>query len=349
MLHMKIDPAMAGQREVVLAVVGAAPSLDQLALTAEGLGFLRAAWFEAAADTSLITLEARRGDGQPVAAIPLVARKPKAARLSEVPGSYWPFRGLPVARDCGDFELQALLASPRLGRAWRWGPVPADDMALGRIAAFAPGCGWTVLRRRLATTYRVDLKGLAANGPWPTTKTLRKNRWLERRLAEQGELEFQTISGPAWTDAALDVLAAIEAESWVAGKGDTKFVDPAKRRIWARALQDPALAAMLSCSLLQVGGVPAAFTFSVASGRTRYYIANGYSARFAERSPGRILLYRDFAAAAAAGIETIGWGAGDPGYKTEMGAEPGPELIDCLFVRGRMLGALARPFWERRG
>jgi hypothetical protein len=32
-----------------------------------------------------------------------------------------------------------------------------------------------------------------------------------------------------------------------------------------------------------------------------------------------------------------------------MCAEPGPELIDCLFVRGKALGALARPFWERRG
>ncbi|MGQ0659365.1 GNAT family N-acetyltransferase [Sphingosinicella sp.] len=349
MLHMKIDPAAAGRRAVVLVVAGAAACLDQLAFAAEGLGFLRAAWFEATADSSLITVVARRRDGAPAAAIPLVARKPKAARLSEVPGCYWPFRSLPVAGDCGDAELQALLRSPRLGRAWRWGPVPADDPALVRFAGLAAGSGWTLLRRRIATTYRVDLKRLTAEGTWPSTKTLRKNRWLERRLAEQGDLEFQTVGGAAWKDDVLDVLAAIEAESWVAQKGDTKFVDPARRRIWARALQDPALAAMLSCSVLRIGGAPAAFTFSVASGTTRYYIANGYSDRFAEGSPGRILLYRDFAEAAAAGVETIGWGAGDPGYKTEMGAEPGPDLVDCLFVRGRLAGALARPFWERRG
>lgn len=348
MLHMKIDPAAAGRQAVAL-VAGAAACLDQLAFAAEGLGFLRAAWFEAAADSSLMTLVARRHDGEAAAAIPLVARRPKAARLSEIPGSYWPFRSLPLAADCTDAELQALLASPSLGRAWRWGPVPADDPALVRIAGLAPDCGWTALRRRLATTYRVDLKRLTGEGAWPSTKTLRKNRWLERRLAEQGELEFATVSGPAWSDEALETLAAIEAESWVAQKGDTKFVNPAMRRVWARILRDPELAAMLSCSILRVGDIPAAFTFSVTSGRTRYYIANGYSDRFAAGSPGRILLYRDFADAAAAGIETIGWGAGDPGYKTEMGAEPGAELVDCLFVRGRILGALARPFWERRG
>jgi CelD/BcsL family acetyltransferase involved in cellulose biosynthesis len=348
MLQMKIDPAAAGKRAVVLVVAGAAACLDQLAFANEGLSYLRAAWFEATADSSLITLIAKRRDGEAAAAIPLVARKPQAARLNEVPGSYWPFRSLPLAADCDDAELARLLASPGLGRVWRWGPVPADDPALGRIADIAPNSGWTVLRRRLATTYRVDLKRRTAEGNWPTTKTLRKNRWLERRLAEQGELEFATISGPAWSDETLDILAAIEADSWVAKKGDTKFVDPKMRRVWAKAIQDPALAAMLSCSMLRVGGVPAAFTFSVTSGRTRHYIANSYGERFAASSPGRILLYRDFADAVAAGIQTIGWGAGDPGYKTEMGAEPGPELIDVLFVRGKLLGALLRLFWERR-
>lgn len=349
MLHMKIDPAAAGKRAAVFVVAGAAACLDQLAFAAESLSFMRAAWFEASADSSLITLVARRGNGAPAAAIPLVARKPKAAGLNEVPGSYWPFRSLLLAGDCSDAELEALLASRTLGRAWRWGPVPADDPALIRVARVAAASGWTVMRCRLATIYRVDLRRLTADGPWPTTKTLRKNRWLERRLAEHGELAFETVSGSAWNEGVLDVLAGIEAESWVGAEGgDTKFANPATRRIWGRALRDPELAAMLSCSILRVGGAPAAFTFSVTSGTTRHYIANGYSERFRDHSPGRILLYRDFADAAAAGLETIGWGAGDPGYKTEMGAEPGPDIVDCLFVRGRLLGALLRPFWERR-
>ena len=52
---------------------------------------------------------------------------------------------------------------------------------------------------------------------------------------------------------------------------------------------------------------------------------------------------------ATPGAATIGWGAGDPGYKTEMGAEAGHEILDYLIVRGGVLAALARPFWERRG
>ncbi len=354
MLHARIEKDAAFV--TVAEEAGASPCLDRLAEAAEAAhGFLRAVWFSAAADASLATLVARRADGAPIAAIPTVARGTGPLSLREVPGSYWPYRSFPVARDASEAELAALLASPAaralLGRAWRLGPIYADDPTGARLAAAARAAGWTVLSRRLSTSYRIDLGRLAADGPWPSTKTLRKNRWLERRLEEMGALEFRTVTGAGWDAGVLDVLAGIEKESWVgaeADRRDTKFLCPESRRIWERAIGDPALAAGLSCSLLHVGGVPAAFTFSVTSGASRYYIANSYSKRFAERSPGRILLYRDFQQAAAAGIETIGWGAGDPGYKTEMGAQPGPAILDYLIVRGGALAALARPFWERR-
>lgn len=345
---LSIIEALSPTMATVTAEAGAAVC-DRLGRLATDVhAFLRSAWFEAASSSALMTLVARRGEGTPVAAIPLAARGPKALHVNEVAGCYWPFRSVPIGRDCGDEELKALLSSKGLGRAWRWGPVYADDPALIRIAGLAPQCGWTLLRRHLATTYRLDLKALTAAGGWPSTKTLRKNRWLERRLAEQGELIFSSISGADWNEGVLETLAAIEAESWVGtARGDAKFVDEVDRARWARMLEDSALAAQLSCAILHIGGEPAAFTFSVTSGRIRYYIANSYSARFGGGSPGRVLLYRDFAEAVAAGIETIGWGAGDPGYKREMGAEPGPEIVDCLFVRGSVLGRLARPIWAR--
>ena len=354
MLHARIQPDPALVR--VDEEQGASSSLTGVAGAAAPVhSFLRAAWFRAGAGgPRLSTLVARRADGALIGALPLAPRGKGLLRVNEVPGSYWPYRSFPVARDASDAELAALLASPAarkaLGPVWRLGPILADDPTGARVAALAGDAGWTVLKRRLATSYVIDLKRLTADGPWPSTKTLRKNRWCERRLAEQGELEFRTVTGPAWNDGAFSILAAIEAESWVGAKADapdTKFLRPESRRVWEWAVKDPVLAAKLSCSLLHVGGVPAAFTFSLESGATRYYIANSYSERFAGSSPGRILLYRDFQQAAAAGTEKIGWGAGDPGYKSEMGAEPGPEILDYLIVRSGVLAALARPFWER--
>ena len=336
---------------------GAAPALDLAAAAdARAHAFLRAAWFGAAANGApLRTLVARRaGGGEPVAAIPLAQRRMGPLAIAEVPGSYWPYRSFPIARDAGADELAALLAAPAaraaLGRVWRLGPVYADDPGAARLAAAARSSGWTILTRRLGTCYVVDLARLAAGDSWPSAKTLRKNRWLERRLAEQGELAFTTISGDQWTPATFELLAAIEAESWVAkkaGGGDAKFLGPDCRRTWQRAVGDPVIAAMLGCSILHVGGVPAAFTFSLRCGPTLYFLANSYSERFAEGSPGRVLLYRDLQAAAASGVTRVGWGAGDPGYKSEMGAEPGPDILDHLIVRGP-LAALARPLWRGR-
>ena len=335
---------------------GTSAALDRVAAADGGPHrFLRAAWFAAAAgDAPMTTLIARKA-GVDIAAIPVVERRHGPLSLREVPGSYWPYRSFPLAECVGEAELAAFLGSSEarhaLGRAWRLGPVYADDPTAVRLAAVARASGWTLLSRRLGTCYVVDLAALAANGPWPSSKTLRKNRWLERRLAESGELTFSTVTGPNWDSTVFETLAAIEAESWVARKADardTKFLHAASRAVWARVVGDPILAEQLAASILHVGGVPAAFTFRLRSGDTVYYIANSFSERFREGSPGRILLYRDFQQAVADGIAIIGWGAGDPGYKSEMGARPGPDIVDLLVVRGP-LAALARPLWRSRG
>ena len=356
MLHP--GPLVADGALDVAVEPGASPALD-LAAAADARvhAFLRSAWFGAAvADDDLVTLSARRqATSEPVAAIPLVTRRLGPLRVREVPGSYWPYRIFPLAADAGEAELAGLLASREaretLGRAWRVGPVLADDPTVARLIAAAGKSGWTAVIRRLGNYFIVDLERLTAEGPWPSTKTLRKNRWLERRLAESGELSFRCIGGDQWQSNVFDLLAAIEAESWVgrtADPRDTKFLNPVNRRLWERAVSDPVIAGQLACSILHIGGEPAAFTFSLRCGDTLHVIANSYSERFTAGSPGRVLLYRDFQEAAATGVRTIGWGAGDAGYKSEMGATAGPDIVDLLLVRGP-LALIARPLWRRRG
>ena len=346
-----------GERAPALTVelcAGIPDAVDEAAASgAPSHAFLRAAWFEGAGGEQASTLVARRPDGRTIAALPTVRLGSRWPVGRKVPGSYWPFRSFPLAADIADGELAAFLAGPEaakaLGPLWRLGPVYADDPVVERLSRLGAGSGWRVLRRSLGTCFIVDLPRLLADGPWPRSKTLRKNRWLERRLAEEGELAFSAISGAGWTDALFDTLAGIERNSWVAkktGGADTKFAAGSHRRFWEAAARDPALSAGMRASLLHVGGIPAAFAFSLQAGATRYYVANGYDERFAERSPGRALLYRDFQQAIETGTERIAWGAGDSGYKQEMGATPGPEIVDLLFVRSRALTALIRPLWR---
>jgi CelD/BcsL family acetyltransferase involved in cellulose biosynthesis len=332
-------------------------AIDQAAAGADPRhGFLRRAWFEATGGEGAATLVATRADGRVVAALPTAPAGPALLGLRAVPGSYWPYRSFPVALDASDEELAAFLSSGAarraLGRAWRLGPVYEDDPTASRLLGLAARAGWTALSRRLGTSYRLDIAALQAEGSWPRTATLRKNRWIEKRLAELGDLEWERVSGSGWNEAAFEALAEIERNSWVIKKTDgtgAKFATLANCHFWEAAVRDPCLADMISAAMLRIGGTPAAFAFSIHTGLTRYNVANSYDERFARHSPGRALLYRDFQQAIEAGTGEIGWGSGDAGYKTEMGAVPGPEIVDLLFVRNRPLAGLLRPFWERSG
>ncbi len=312
--------------------------------------FLRERWFSAGDEARWV--EVKDAHGAPLAALPVEHTSKGPIRFAQIGGSYWPFRSVPLARDADPAELAAALASldvaAWLGRIWRLGPVAGDDPALAQLLPAARAAGWRVLRRSLGTLFELDLAGLSAGGEWPSAKTLRKNRWRLRRLEEEGgAISIRNFTGADWTAADRDAMAAIEAASWLGkleGGGDTKFRDPTRRRYWEALCDDPVLAAMLFGSVMTIGETPAAFTFGVAAGDTRYYIANNYDDRFTQFGPGRVLLYADFERASGLGIARISWGLGDAGYKSEMGARPGAELLDLLFVRGGVLAALLKPF-----
>lgn len=334
---------------------GGGTGIDAVARSADPRhAFLRSTWFAAAAPAGFSTLLAHRADGSPLAALPLVSRRMGPVRVREVPGSYWPFRTFPIAADAADEELSDLLRSraarAALGRVWRVGPVFDDDPTARMLARAAPRAGWTVIPRTIGHCFEIDVEALTADAPWPRGSTLKKNRWREKKLAEQGPLSFRSFTGTDWTPTDRDAIARVEAGSWVgklATGGATQFHCPRQRRLWEQVAADPVLAPMLFGSLLEVGGVPAAFTFGLEVGPVRYQIANNYAEEFAAHSPGKILLYRDFESAAARGVERISWGSGDAGYKTDMGAQPGPQIIDLLFVRPRLLGWPLKRYWAR--
>jgi CelD/BcsL family acetyltransferase involved in cellulose biosynthesis len=316
--------------------------------------FLRSAWTSAATPPAACGQTIFRHDGTQIATIPLVGRGRRWLPIRQVAGPYWPFRSFPIAADTSDGEFAAMLRNAEvrkaLGPVWRLGPVYAGDSTATRLMRLGRASGWTVIPRASGTIFELDLKALTKDGPWPKGKTRRKNRNRERRLAEIGDLEYRTISGCDWSEADLDAFATIESNSWLAklaGGGDTKFLDPGLRKTWQSIARDPILAKMLFAQLMTIGNLPAAFTFGLEVDKTRYYIANNYDERFAKFGAGKILLYRDFEHAAAAGIETISWGVGDAGYKSEMGAQAGPAVLDLLIVKNRLLASVLRPFWRR--
>jgi hypothetical protein len=335
-------------------VSGLPDAIDEAAARAvAGHAFLRRAWYEAAGASDAATLIARRRDGSLLAAIPTVPAGPPILGARAVPGSYWPFRGVPIDAEATEAELRALLGLPAaraaLGPVWRLGPVYRDT-PIKKLLAAARGAGWIVLQRPLGSTFLLDIPAAKAQGEWPRKSTMRKIRRTERQLAEEGPLAWRFVRGSAWDGAAFYALAAIEGNSWVATDTDgsgAKFLRPEQRACWEQAVRDPVLADMLSAAILTVGDRPAAFSFDLNVGRLQYGIAGSYDARFARHGAGKIVTYRHLEESAARGIELVDWGAGDSGYKREIGAAASAEIVDLLIVRHRSVAAMLKPRWER--
>jgi CelD/BcsL family acetyltransferase involved in cellulose biosynthesis len=289
-------------------------------------------------------------DDVPVIALPFVGVGPALLRAATVPGSYWPFRSFPIHQGAETRAVDALLDTlARTINALRIGPVCDGDPALDAVLARARAKGWAVLDRFVADSFLLDLQ----QDDWPRGSTLRKNRFHEKHLASHGALDWGYLDDD-W-ERGFDDLAAVEQKSWIAARtdgSDAKFTRTGHGAFWREVARDPVLAHMLSAAVLRIDGVPAAFSFDLDSGTTRYAIANSYDPAFAKHSPGKLLYYRNLVRARAAGIRSVDWGAGDSGYKQTIGATPGPALRDWLLVRPglpALLGRMLQGRWAASG
>ena len=334
-----------------------ATEVDRLArLDDPRRAFLRSRWFTASGDASLEFVVARGGAGHPLLALPLTTRTLGPLAVKQVAGAYWPFRGAPLDRSApagaiADAMLQRDVRKA-LGAAWRLGPVVVDDPAVRTLRDAARLAGWQCLERDVGALFYLDLVKLRASGDWPSNKGKQKDRWRVRQLEKTGPVAITAYTGLEWTARDRDAIAAIEAASWVGQLekgGDTKFLDLQLRHYWERAATDRAIAAMIRGAILWVGDTPAAFTFGLEAGDTRYCIANNFDKEYNKFSPGRILLYHDFEDAADRGFARIDWGLGDGGYKAKMGAHQDACVVDLLFVRNPVLARVASALWQRGG
>lgn len=346
------ESRIATGRLTVTAVEGFPPDIDALAdRNLAGHGFLRAAWYAAPAPSGGRTLLLRRdGVGGALAAIPTVAFGPAIARARKVPGSYWPLRSPLIAPDCDVLELAHALdhgAARCLGPVWRVGPARADDPATTMLVAAAQLANWTVLTRPAGTSWVIDLDAARDRG-WPHASSARKLRAAWRRLEELGTPRWRYIRGTGWNTAALEDMGQIESESWIARTTDgsgAKFMTPAQRAVWSHALTDPVLAEKLSATILMLDDRPIAFSFDLDDGLVQYGIAGSYAEDLKRFYIGKLANHRAIEDAIAAGQSVTDLGAGDNGYKRDMGAARGYDMTDLLFVRSRTAARVLARVW----
>ncbi|WP_439487050.1 GNAT family N-acetyltransferase [Blastomonas fulva] len=335
-------------------VPGVASAVDRLAAQAPAShAFLRAAWFCRGEPEAISTLVARRGDGSEILALPMRQLGPAGLKARALAGSYWPFRSAAIDQTAGVGDMRAVLDHPAaraaIGPMLRLGPIYQDDRLAQLVVAAAEATGWHVLTRDTGQSFIQDLPGPGAPDPWPSKSRRKKIRRMIARLEELGPLTLRIVRGDAWSRRVFHDLAQIEENSWVGKRTDrsgAKFLNPHMLAHWQRAVVDPELAEMLAATLLYVGDKPVAFSLDLTCGSLQYGIASSYDDAFAAFSPGQIVTLHGIDDSLARGVRQIDWGAGDSGYKQELGARPGSRIHDLLLVRSATIAAALRPRWE---
>ena len=176
-------------------------------------------------------------------------------------------------------------------------------------------------------------------------KRLRGN-W--RKLETLGTPRWRHVRGGEWADSVLEDMGRVEAESWIARTTDgsgAKFMTPAQRELWQHALKDPVLADMLSATILMLDDRPIAFSFDLDDGPVQYGIAGSYVQDLKALCIGKMTNTRAMEDAIADGQSVMDMGAGDTGYKREMGAVEGYAMADLLFVRHRAAARVLALRW----
>jgi CelD/BcsL family acetyltransferase involved in cellulose biosynthesis len=340
----------------VAMVEGFPPEIDALAAcNLAGQGFLRAAWYGANRQAPGRTLVIRRGGavgGAVIAAIPTIRFGPAIIGARRVAGAYWPFRAPLIAPDCSVIELAEAFGDPalrRLGPALRIGPSRTDDLATARLIAAAQRAGWRVLSRPAGTSWVLDLAAMRADPP-SRGSVPRKLRAGWRKLEELGTPYWRDICGAQWSAAVLADMGRVEADSWIARTTDgsgAKFLTAEQRAMWEHALSDPVIAESMKAMILMLDDRPIAFSFDLDVGEVRYAIAGTHVEDLKHCGIGKNANYRTLDEALATGLGTLDLGTGDNGYKRAMGAVPGYDLADLLFVRSRLAAPLLERAWGK--
>ena len=301
--------------------------------------------------------------GSCIGFIAFADQKISGLRIKSMAGYYWPFRTLAVSGDEGAriAFAQALAdhfdkRSP--GVVLRFGPVRTDDRTVFELLEELGARGWHMIQRKEGRVFEFDLPRDPGQLEAGLSGSLLKNvKYQRRRLAKLAD----TVSCERYVlgDNAVelvDVLARVEAASWVAKEGgQVKFIGQSNQRFWEAVGRAHKRNWEPVVWIMRCGRSPIAFSAHIETNDCIHIIANSYDEEWASFSPGSILSHAILTDCCQRGRTHIDWGTGDSasGYKSRWGAKcDAAGLLEVMIFRpgliGKLLAHAAGYFFHRK-
>lgn len=264
---------------------------DELATRVQATPYLRPGWVEAwwlAFGKGELQIKTVRRKGRLAALLPVVDYH---GALRSVSNYHSPRAGL-LAEDLpAAIELAHALykESPRRVSMTSLDPSGSSIKAC-RWAAEA--AGYKTIARPYQRSPYLDISSSWEEYESGLSKNLRLNlRRAQARLARQGGLSIDVVSGPGAADGPLREMFATEAASWKGLRGTAIVSQANTRNFYTNVARWAAAKGMLRLFFLRAGLHPLAAYYALQDKGTCYLLKGGYDSAYRHYSPGKLLLH----------------------------------------------------------
>jgi CelD/BcsL family acetyltransferase involved in cellulose biosynthesis len=286
-------------------------------------GYLLARWRHYAGGEGVAILCARR-EGLLVAALPLVIKRERMARVAELLCGRYAGADLPLARAEPLSTAQQLLSRAcelRLDFLRVRGLEPGAC-----IGTTAEAAGETLMEEEQgapAFTIEHSWERTYARNTTSKTRNLQRRRW--RQLAEIGSLDVQLAGSREELELALDEALRLHRLRWHGRHDDSSDFATVRGSQFQRdvvRLLAPTDTARIA--LLRLDGRAIAFHYYFVLEGTMFVHRLAFDPEFHEHSPGLLTTLRAIELAAAEGVTRVDFGRGEERYKLQLaeGVQP---------------------------
>ncbi len=224
-----------------------------------------------------------------------------------------------------------------------WLPLLSDAFVAGGFGAFLEKTNIPCLVRRRAARLQIDLQrypSFEAYGEATFQSRTRQGlRRKQRRLEEQGTVEFAVCETPEELERELPAVVRLERASWKHAGRAGIFKDAAHNAFYFLLLQELARKGRVRLSLLRVGGSVAAFELGVLGGGVYCMHTMAFDSRFAPFSPGRLLALFVVEKCFESGVARYDFLQNEQVFKRQM-ANREESFRDCILLRKGIVGRL---------
>ncbi|GEP04724.1 GNAT family N-acetyltransferase [Methylobacterium oxalidis] len=200
-----------------------------------------------------------------------------------------------VAAKCDDgvvfAALAAGLAEASNGAAWRWPLLAIASSAGAGLIAALRAAGWQigtvssferpVLERR--PTYQAFLDG------HPHRSRLKDLRRRERRMADLGTVAFETATGGAALERAVEAFLALERAGWKGAAGTAMACRPATQALAGTLFAEADGPVRARADTLSIDGRPVAISLALVGAGTATLLKTAFDESHRALAPGLLL------------------------------------------------------------